>query len=442
MKLTVCLVTKGREKYLDQILGSLEPLLEDTNISVLIIDNGAPAKISERLAIWQSLHSKSVKIRRFELNESRSSLSWNIVREEGVDWAIFPSDDDEFHPEIVEAWRLALQRNPKLVGFATSAAIIKADGSLTGEILTPSAARHESGLDQLAAALHEPPFLWPSLFLRVSKIPKIVPNSRFVFDWWIGLNLLIAGEVYTSHLVGINYRVHMEQESYLAPLRRKYFEAEFWIDEFLRSQEFFTWASALSDVEKLTLWKKVMTNKPIYADPHCSQVPMASLRRVIMKSSSSSKVESEIVTRSALEQGVLLKDGDAKNLIYSSETDLNFIPGNLKIGFDKDVCTPVRHASNSLVGGNGDREIRIYCQHSSKGQNAIFVDCSKFVSNMPEINVDKIVNIITAHFEDNGDLELTLTSGERFVIQLLRKWRYRLPSRFRMVFRNKRSKSA
>jgi glycosyltransferase involved in cell wall biosynthesis len=236
MKLTICLVTKGREQYLDQILSSFEPLLNDDAIEFLIIDNGTPVGIRERLNHWGYLNPNCVKIIRLETNDSRPSTFWNKVVEEGADWTVFPSDDDEFRPEIIAAWRSAIHRNSELVGFAASAEVMNANGSLTGEKLEPSARRFQSTLDQLASALHEPPFLWPSLFIRVSKLPIVVPNSRYAFDWWIGINLLIAGEVETTDMVGINYRVHVEQESFLAPLRRKYFEAEFWVDDFLRGR--------------------------------------------------------------------------------------------------------------------------------------------------------------------------------------------------------------
>ena len=48
MRLTVFLVTKGREKFLDEILNSFERLFE-YDVDFLILDNGAPKSIGVKL---------------------------------------------------------------------------------------------------------------------------------------------------------------------------------------------------------------------------------------------------------------------------------------------------------------------------------------------------------------------------------------------------------
>lgn len=435
MQLTICLVTRGREKYLDQILGSFEPLLQDGDISVLIIDNGATPDVTERLTAWQSLNLKSVKVIRFEVNDTRPPKFWSELVRQGVDWTVFPGDDDEFRPEIINEWKIAVLQNPELVAFAASAEIMDADGKLTGEFLKPSAGRYQSRLQQVAFALHEPPFVWPSLFLRVSRIPKPVPNSRFAFDWWISINLLIAGDVIISDSLGINYRVHPEQDSFSVPYRRKYFEAQFWIDDFLRSEDFLVWVKGLSDLEKLDFYKSVMIAKPIYGDPNFSRVLIETLTKAIMKSVNSPDLEQEFMALHAYENGVLLKDGEVKNLVHGFQDISKTHPGNLNVQFNADACELLRLASNLLIGSANALKVHVSCQHSKKLPNSVVVNCEKFVAGKSDVNADMIVNTITANFESQNRLNLTLTSGERALVNLLRRWKNKLPPVFRQLMK-------
>jgi hypothetical protein len=442
IKLTICLVTRGRESYLEQILKSFEALIVDKDIKFLIVDNGASRAVSERLNAWQSRNLQSIKLVRFEVNDSRQSAFWAEVIHEGTDWAVFPSDDDEFRPEIINEWRLAVSQNSKLVAFAAAAAIIDVNGKLTGEVLRPSAEKYKTKFEQVASALNEPPFLWPSLFFRVSKIPESVPNSRFVFDWWIGINLLIAGDVVCSNSVGVNYRVHAEQESFLAPHRRKYFEAQFWIDDFLRNQDFLDWISSLSDANKLVFYKLVLALKPIYGDPNFSKLIIATLTRVSMRSACLLQFEQEIMSLYAYENGILLKDGEVKNLLFSMHDISNNFLGNIRVEFVEGVCDLLKQASGLLIGGFGRSTIQVSCNHSRKSLNSIKIDCSILVSGKPDINADMIINSVTTSFENENRMNFTITSGERVMINLLRRWKSKLPPLFKQFLKKLRNSNS
>ena len=41
MKLTICLITKGRKEYLEDALKSYEKFLDVDNVDVILIDNGS-----------------------------------------------------------------------------------------------------------------------------------------------------------------------------------------------------------------------------------------------------------------------------------------------------------------------------------------------------------------------------------------------------------------
>ena len=134
MKLTVFLVTKGREKFLDQILNSFEQLFQ-LDVDFLILDNGAPHSIGVKLNSWKDKNPNRIKIVRFEINDSRQSTYWKVLKDNNVDWVVCPSDDDEIRFEIIADWKKALNQNPDIVGFAASAAIMDENGNFDKEML-------------------------------------------------------------------------------------------------------------------------------------------------------------------------------------------------------------------------------------------------------------------------------------------------------------------
>lgn len=223
MNLTICLLTKGREIYLNKTLSSFEKLFKFSFINFLIYDNGSNSNCELILRKWSNINSSRVKYIRVEQNDSRFSISWKIIKNSVDDWIIFPGDDDEFNWEIIEEWEEAIKTNPDIVAFAASADVINEKSERTGTLLKPNISQSYDKVFRVAKAIHYPPFHWPSLFFKASKISFRIPDSRFVCDWWIGINLLMSGEVVTTNSPAIKYRRHSEQESFLAPLRRKKF---------------------------------------------------------------------------------------------------------------------------------------------------------------------------------------------------------------------------
>ena len=426
MQLTICLLTKGREKYLDQILWSFQGALRDSSIRFLILDNGSPISVSQRLLAWQKSNSASIHIVRLEENDSRPSVLWQHLYRHNVDWVIFPSDDDELRPEVIEDWRTALKRKPNLVGFATSAAVINETGDLTGEIFIPSAFR-STGLKRMALAFHEPPFHWPSLFIRLSKLPRELPSSRFVFDWWVGIQLLLAGEVEISKSIGINYRVHPEQESFLAPLNRKYFEAQVWQVDLLNNNQFKGWAVGLTDDERIEFWQYITKQKPIYGDPNYSRPVLATLHRELSKIMSSPQSSMKLSADFALLNGVLLRDGETRNLIHEMPRLTITSRGNVRIIAQSDVCSDILEASGLIRGSDQSEVFHLSCSHSSKKSCEIRFDCSKLFPSSPVLNADLLINQLTRYYEKRNETEFILTSGERMMVGLLRTWKRRLP---------------
>jgi len=427
MILTICLVTKGREAYLDAILNSLQPVLSDPRIKILVIDNGAPSVVSTKIKDWGGKYLSSVKIVRFDINDSRPQQTWNVLEQQNSNWVVFPSDDDIFCPEIIQAWREALELNPSLVAFAPAVRLINIVGETTGEELNPSGSQYNSKIAQVAASFHEPPFVWPSLFMQISSLPKELPSSRFAFDWWVGVHLLLVGQVTFSKDIGVLYRVHEEQESFLAPHRRKYFEAQMWLSDIIESSQFEDWIRRLSDEERLTFWHIVKNKKPIYGDPFFSRAILHILFRKIYQAMESPQTKAETILNFALESGVLLKDGEVKNLLPKSPIGEAMLRGNLHIQLDSMACDDLLAAGELFAGADSSRTFKVYCRHSNEKSKSVQFDCNELVPNNPNINSDLLINALTAFCENENEFDFTLSSGERFIVGIVRNWRNRIP---------------
>jgi hypothetical protein len=440
MNLTIFLVTKGREKFLDQILNSFDKLFP-LDVDFLILDNGAPDSIGVKLKSWQNKNPNRIKIVRFEINDSRPSTYWKVLKENNVDWVVCPSDDDEMRFEIIADWENALNQNPNMVGFAASAAIMNENGDLTGEIIGPSASRYKSAIEQIAGGFYEPPFHWPCLFLRASSLPAVTPPSRYAFDWWLGLRLLIAGAVVTSDSIGVNYRVHPQQESFLAPLRRKYFEAHIWLSDLANSQDFFRWIQSLNDLERVRFWDQLLKSLPIYGDSDFSRPILNTIYTSLMKTSISAQTAIEIASRYAFSTGVLLKNGEVKNLISQLPPLLSSMEGNINVRSSVNVCDKLKFACEKITSESAIHQYVVSCMHGKKSAGAIVIDCDNLHEGLNEVNADLIVSQITEFLEESGTLSLIITSGEKILIQTFRKWKNRMPKFLRMYLRALKSRS-
>ena len=436
MKLTICLVTKGREGYLEKALKSFEPFLSDPEIRVFLIDNGSDTVSRKRMIAWQEKYADLVTIHRFETNDSRYSTLWPPIVKAGIDWILMPGDDDLLQFEILSEWRRTVEEDPDLVAFASSAAIINENGILTGEVLSTTAALSNPGVEQVASAFHEPAFVWPSLFFRVSKVNSSVPASRYAFDWWVGINLLTAGKIKTTNSIGVHYRVHSGQESNLAPNRRKYFEGALWLDSFVRSDQFVAWAGELTDKERIAFWKIVIQRKPIYGDEYFARPLLFSIARTLMDSADSLDTAKSIAAGLALLSGVLLRDGESKTLVNDLNPITGLNPGNFRVTFADNSCSRLTGTAPLLNGGPFANEFQLKCKHSSsKLEGAIEIFCDDLSDANTAINADRVVSAITEASETRGDYEVTLSSGERTLVFMFRSLKKRLPGRVKVVLR-------
>jgi hypothetical protein len=439
-KLTLCLVTKGRQEYLSECLDGLKAALAYPCVEIFIFDNGAPREISNLINQWAVENRPRVKLKRFDNNDSRPSAFWKILKEEGVDWVVFPSDDDIFVPAIIETWQRRIAENSLLVALGTSAHLINSLGESLGQVVTPTADPLSPEFKLLARAFHEPPFHWPSLFMRLSKLPERAPHSRFAFDWWVGVNLILAGNTGVSGEIGIKYRVHDDQESALAPLKRKNLETLLVFSRLLDSQEFATWRERSNFENDYPLWLEMSRSRPIYGDENASYALLLQLLRKIESVALDSQQMTQMLGNFAKISSTLLRTGEVRNLIAPQIESENVPLGNFLLVPNLSSCLKLQGIADSFSAAEGSISFSIYCEHSQE-KIGLYVKCEKFSPRSENSILDLIVNDLTFQLENSGYFDLTLTGGERLIIKTYRKLKVKLPNFIMRLLRQSKRKS-
>jgi hypothetical protein len=255
--------------------------------------------------------------------------------------------------------------------------LIDSEGSKLGITRTPSYAPELEKSQYIAMALRECPFLWPGLIIQVSKLPKSIPNSRYVLDWWIGLYLLLSTKVAVSDSILLNYRVHRTQESAVASLARKNLEATIHLGNFINEDTFAEWVMAATLQEIVEFLQYLVTYPSLYGDSRFS----SELTSVITRRVSSLREETQVQVWAqfvnALAHNVLIDEKQLKFLGLNKSiqrADTNALNFNLEL--DQSVCsrfsTIFRFRS---IHNQSFPRITIGCQHSSSGSSQLLIDC-------------------------------------------------------------------
>lgn len=431
MKLTICLITKGRKEYLEDALKSYEKFLDVDNVDVILIDNGSDLLSKQILLDWKLKYGKKVSYFRIETNNpSGFTAFWDIIESSSPDWILNPGDDDILVFDIYKEWFKALKENPELDAFASSAMLIDSFGRETGEIRTPAINKLSCPTEITARSFYEPPFFWPALFFRFSAIPKPVLISRFVHDWWIGLQLLTKGQILTTSSIGIKYRVHRGQESFQTSSRRKYFEGYNMLTSFIQTQEFQNQLDKLSDSEKEKLIQLCIDNKLLYSQPEYFISLMKDLTIKVVESLKSADIGNEIFEKYTMSAGVYTKRGDLQNLYTGLKLNSTESRGNLSLSFSVNVCKKLRDI-NEIFNETAKTQMFISCNHSKYDSGSILINCDK-LNSLNEIEIaDSLLISINEHVERNGLLSFTISPFERAFVIFYRKLKFKMPKIFK-----------
>jgi hypothetical protein len=223
--LTLCLITKGRNEYLEPLLESFDAIVGLPNIKFVIILNGTSDEITQRFEYWARNHGDKVRISHFKNNDARLSTFLPIIHSINTSWVCFPSDDDIINVEFFRNWQQFISSFSNYDAIATNLDLIDGKGNFRGIRKAPSYDLTLAVEERVAKAISECPFLWPGLIIRKDKVPLQIPPTRYVSDWWIGLFLILGSRIALSEHSFTRYRVHSQQESSVSSLSRKNQEA-------------------------------------------------------------------------------------------------------------------------------------------------------------------------------------------------------------------------
>jgi hypothetical protein len=416
-------VTKGRADYLPFTLASLKTTLTYADVQVIIIDNGCPKDVSELLANWCQHAGSNAHYRRFDKNDSAVPRIWNELRNFEIDWITFPGDDDVVRPEFLPAARSIVENNMGLVAIASSMRIIDSSGNSTGQIRNPTEFTGDR-IQYLAKSIHEPPFLFPALFLKFNSIQAPLPNSRYVFDWWLSLNLIVAGEISTTNEISIDYRVHNEQESAIAPNRRKYFEAQIVLSFFIQSHDFQNFISKISNLDKLYFWKCIMSQSPIYGDVEFGKLLSSQILLKVTDLISDLEIACEIISIYAARNGVYLREGEARAFIALQSLELKSVAPNYGLEVAKGSCELVYKLQKNEFPVESVYPVFIIGCFHTKHMARYIVDCN-FEYKSAENVLDLLIRDITNQLEIEGAFDFKITPIEQKVIlnlRIIKKW--------------------
>jgi glycosyltransferase involved in cell wall biosynthesis len=428
--LTICLITKGRANYLPAALKSYEHFIDTGNVNVVLIDNCSDSASKKILDEWRQKFTTSVSYYRLDVNSPTADSYWDILNKLNLEWVVFPGDDDQLVFEIYDLWRKELGNNPDLKAFSSSAQIIDAQGRSINRVRTSPIFALTDRVQVLIQAFHEAPFLWPGLFFKFSEVPEVIIKSRYVFDWWIGLHLILADNYLVTQSIGVKYRVHPNQESFQASNRRKFFEGFNMLTSFIESKEFSSWVQRLTDPQKKDFLKKIQVVRPIYSQDSFYLSIIKDLTKVILSNSSSHLVTTELVEEYAKAGGVLTKYNDLNNIFSGFLVRIQKSPGNFKF-----VCTPGACEQLQEVGlqfnQDSDYELTAYCNHSKANNGAVFIDCAKFKEMNRDEIADNIILRFVEEFEAIGIFDFSFTPREKLLISYFRSKKPRFPRKFK-----------
>ena len=407
-------------------LESLRVALGFDDVNIVIIDNGCPSDISHSLKQWCIQFDNRAKYVRFDVNETAATRVWDTLRTMDIDWISFPGDDDVVRPDFLESLRSNIKDNPTLVAAAASMQVIDSAGHHSGEIRRP-VEFDGSVTSYLAGALSEPPFLFPALFFKFAVVKGEVPGSRYVFDWWLALNLIIAGAIMTTDEIAIDYRVHDGQESALAPKRRKYFEAQIVFSRFIDSSILDGFLLENSSNENLLFWSGLKKNKPIYQDQEFGNYILTRLGEKLAACTSDKSIANQILGDLASMNGVLLRRGEIRSLSRRTLDTTAVSFSNFKLTSADNGCLNLNALIlDSSANYEHGAKLVVGCEHS-QGHYDFLTDC-RVISGESATWLDRLIVKVTEELELRGDLFFTLTPRERRLITIIRNMKNKLPN--------------
>lgn len=434
MNLTYCLVTKGRKDFLPDTLKSLELALFHQNVRVVVIDNGCSHELSKFLNSWCKKLGERAKYVRFETNLPEATRIWDVLREHEIDWITFPGDDDIVDPGFIKFLEKELLIKPTLIALASSMEIIDSNGKKTSEIRYPSEFSGDLS-SYFGRAFSEPPFLFPGLFFKFDEVRLDIPRTRYVFDWWLSLVLISIGEFATTAQTSISYRVHKEQESFLAANRRKYFEAQIILSRFINSNifDFLIRKTQIFSVEDF--WSAVLFSKPIYQDQEFGQPILFLIAEKLIGEIRDPVLAEEILGGLAAAAGVFLYSGEIRSISPAhlsfeglSFQNIQLVPRSSKCGLLNSIIRDFNHGIESPF------KFFVGCKHVKNGED-FAIDCDQ-VGKPEKVKPDQLLHQLTNFMETSGQLSFKISPMEKSFLIFIRNAKNLISYRLKHFIKN------
>ena len=425
--ITLCLITKGRPDFLNELLASFDRALDHKSVKVLVILNGVDPKIMNDFYKWGGKHIGRADFASFAQNDAGISRLWSEITSLKTKWVMFPSDDDIINDGLSSVLD-NLESIPAEIGaVATPLNLIDSKGSEIGLVRKPIFSPDLSIVENSAKAISQCPFLWPGLIIKVSALPKHIPNARYVTDWWIGLYLIFSTGIAILDSPVIFYRVHEQQESFAASLSRKNLEALTHLGEFFQSPTFSDWLNARTAAEVMDFLSFFRKYPPLYGEIKFSSELVSIITKRVMELRNESDIHRVALFTNAFAHDVLI---DTAQLKYFGKSEASRIVDtnvfNYNFTLNASVCQTVRVLGDSSRDSkNATLSLRIGCNHTVKVRGEIQLNCDEKYSK--EDLIDQLLIKCAEYFQSQEIFQNSVSPFEYRLVKMIRLIKKRAP---------------
>jgi len=426
MRFTVVLVTQpSRTGYLQESLVQLDRALSiNKKMDLLVIFNGESETSQSLLGQLSISHKDRVRFSVVNRNSPLPNPIFSIIRNEGLAWIHMPGDDDLVIPESYSIFEKTLAEHPESVAVAFTALTIDDVGSRSEKILKPLNFGEISKEKALANAIHKPPFVWPSLIFDSRVLPQSLFASRFVFDWWVGMNLLLAGEIHMVNTPLVQYRIHSQQESARVLETRKRFEAEMMLQTVLFQET--AWRLLHQEIDQEIFLSELDKKPPVYGDPGFgASIALLLSNSLKQKNPRSPRFSNEYLGDFAARHGVLMNLREFSRIsLVDTKSPESF---NFRLDAKEGTCVPVRRVLMDLLLPSGPVVGQVGCAHSDRKdqQEGLHLEVDCFMTN-PEFSGISLKEVVFRQIESQVDMFHTTYNYNPFwevrVLRILRKF--------------------
>jgi len=263
--------------------------------------------------------------------------------------------------------------------------------------------------------------------VRVENLPRNIPPTRYVVDWWIGLYLLFTSKIMSTPESYTWYRVHDSQESNVASQTRKNLEALYHLGEFVQSSIFSNWINSCTTLDLKNFLYFLCKYPPLYGDSNFSAEFVSILTHRIMLIRKEVEVQKFALFTNAFAHGVLLDNFQLKYIdpktsaIQKSKQEYNFI-----VQLDNFACLKVR----KLEASKKDKLdhftiIRVGCNHTKSNSSDIYLSCD--IENNLDTLRDSLLYLAEDFLRKQNVFQKNISPFEFWVIKLLRRAKKLLP---------------